>query len=305
MTLDPDYLRYPKRRKGMDHDLYPAANLFEQPKVSWPGGKPLALWVTMAVEFFPLTPNDGPFRAPGHMVTPFPDFRTFTTRDYGNRVAIYRIMKALKASNIPVTAFTSSALLQRTPALIDDIIEAGWEIAAHGEDMNAVHYGGMAADDEKRQIESCLSAWSKHGHSPKGWMSPGRGQSDDTLSMLKSAGVKWTADWGNDDMPYEMNDGPIAMPYTDELEDRKCLTTLGQREEVWAEQIIGSADWLAREAQSNGGRILHLALTPYIIGQPFRIKFLKEILEALAARDDVWMATGSQICDAWKNGRSA
>lgn len=303
MPLDPQFMEYPKRGKGMDHDLYPAANLFEQPKVSWPGGKPVALWITVATEFFPLTPNDGPFRAPGHMATPFPDFRTFTARDYGNRVAIYRLMDALGAADMAVTTFANSALIERTPALVDDIEAAGWEVAALGTDMNAVHFGGMAEADEAAQIDACLKAFAARGITPKGWMSPGRGESDNTLRLLKAAGVEWTADWGNDDMPYAMNDGPIAMPYTDELEDRKCLTALGQDEEIWAEQIIGAADWLAKEAQTHGGRVLHLALTPYIIGQPFRIKFLRDVLGTLAARDDLWSATGSQICEAWQASR--
>lgn len=301
MPLDPSYLNYPKRQKGMDHDLYEAANLFEQPAVEWPGGKSVALWVSVAVEFFPLTPNEGPFRAPGHMATPFPDFRTFTARDYGNRVAIYRLMDALGAQGIAATAFTNSALIERAPVLIDDIAQAGLEIAALGHDMNQVHHGGMAVEDETRQIELCLQAWAERGITPRGWMSPGRGQSDNTLRLLKEAGIEWTADWGNDDMPFVMKHGPIAMPYTDELEDRKCLTALGQDEEIWSDQVIGAADWLAKEAQEHGGRILHLALTPYIIGQPFRIKFLRDLLAQLAARDDIWSANGSEICKAWSN----
>ncbi len=305
MTLDPEFLKYPMRRKGMDHDLYPAANLFEQPKVTWAGGKKIALWVTVAAEFFPLTPNEGGFRAAGHMATPFPDYRTFTTRDYGNRVAIYRLMDALAKAGVNVTAFTNSALIERTPALIDDIQAAGWEIAALGEDMNAVHYGGLDTALEQQQIETCLSAWADRGVTPKGWMSPGRGQSDVTLSLLKQAGVEWTADWGNDDMPFLMNDGPIAMPYTDEMEDRKCLTALGQDENIWSQQIIGAADLLSKEADTYGGRILHLALTPYVIGQPFRIKFLRDLLKQLMTRDDIWSATGSQICTAWQNNTKA
>ncbi|MEP0188913.1 MAG: polysaccharide deacetylase family protein [Erythrobacter sp.] len=305
MTLDPEFLEYPMRRKGMDHDLYPAANLFKQPKITWPQGKSIALWVTVAAEFFPLTPNESGFRAAGHMATPFPDYRTFTTRDYGNRVAIYRLMDALAQAGVSVTAFTNSALIGRTPALIDDIQAAGWEIAALGEDMNAVHYGGMNPTLEQQQITTCLSAWADRGVTPKGWMSPGRGQSDATLSLLKQAGVEWTADWGNDDMPYLMNDGPIAMPYTDEMEDRKCLTALGQDESIWSQQIIGAADLLSKEASIYGGRILHLALTPYVIGQPFRIKFLSDLLKQLMTRDDIWSATGSQICSAWQENVKA
>ena len=67
--------------------------MFERKPVSWPKNKRVALWVTVALEYFPLVPNDGPFRAPGHMVTPYPDYRTYTTRDYGSRVGVFRILK--------------------------------------------------------------------------------------------------------------------------------------------------------------------------------------------------------------------
>lgn len=298
MSVDPEYLDY-KRQKGMDHDLYDASNLFKRAPVSWPNGKSLAVWVTVSAEFFPLTPNDGPFRAPGHMVTPFPDYRTFTTRDYGNRVGIYRIMRALGEAQVPATAFVSSALIERAPALIQDIRATGWEIAAHGTDMNALHYGNMPPDSEQAQISSCLAAWQSLGVTPKGWMSPGRSESYETLQLLADAGISWTADWGNDDMPYKTNSGIIAMPFTDELEDRKCLVTLGQREEVWIDQILGAAEWLSAEASKSGGRILHIALTPYIIGQPFRIHALKALIGSLLERDDIWLASADGILSAW------
>ena len=54
MALDPDYLRYPMRRYGMDHDRYDWSILPERPKVAWPGGARIALWITVALEFFPL-----------------------------------------------------------------------------------------------------------------------------------------------------------------------------------------------------------------------------------------------------------
>lgn len=299
MPLDPKYLEY-ERQRGMDHNYYDASNLFTRKPITWPGGKPLALWITVSAEFFPLTPNEGPFRAAGHMVTPFPDYRTFTTRDYGNRVGIYRIMRALKAAGFPVTAFVSSALIKHAPPLIHDIRDEGWEIAAHGVDMNALHFGGMTEQDEASQIRDCLQAWQEIGVSPTGWMSPGRSQSQSTLDLLVDAGITWTADWGNDDMPYNMKNGLTVLPFTDELEDRKCLVTLGQREDVWIDQVLGAADWLSKEADQNGGRVLHLALTPYIIGQPFRINALNTLLDKLAARSDIWAANAEELMLAWQ-----
>ncbi len=302
MALDDDYLRYPHRQAGMDHSLYPTSNLFERPKIAWPGGKKVALWITVALEFFPLTPNDGPVRAPGAMVTPFPDYRTFTTKDYGNRVGIYRIMRVLEAAGFKATAFMNSALARRYPALLGDVQGAGWEIAAHGVDMNHVHHGALPKEEERAQINACLDEFAAHNVQPKGWLSPARSESHQTSQLLAEAGVEWFGDWGNDDMPYAFSSGVTAMPFTDELEDRKCLVTLGQREEVWEEQVLDAYDWLSVEAADHGGRILHIALTPYVIGQPFRIQSLRNVLGHLGEKSDIWCASGTEICEAWCAG---
>jgi hypothetical protein len=81
MTLDPSYLDYAKRAKGMDHELYRWSNLFERRPISWPGGQKVLTWIVIDLEWFPITPNDTPFRAPGHMQTAYPDYRHYTSRD--------------------------------------------------------------------------------------------------------------------------------------------------------------------------------------------------------------------------------
>ena len=42
MSLPASYLEYDKRRKGMDHDLYPWSNMFERQPVSWANNKKVA-----------------------------------------------------------------------------------------------------------------------------------------------------------------------------------------------------------------------------------------------------------------------
>ena len=94
MSLDPGYLEYPHRRRGMDHDLYPWSALHQRPPITWPAGKRVAVVIVISCEFFPLTPSDTPFRAPGHMATPYPDYRHYTARDYGSRLGIPRLLDA-------------------------------------------------------------------------------------------------------------------------------------------------------------------------------------------------------------------
>lgn len=304
MPLPDDYLKYEHRSHGMDHELYPWSNIMERKPVSWPDGKPVALWITVALEYFPLTPNDGPFRAPGHMVTPFPDYRTFTTRDYGNRIGVFRIMKVLQSLGLTASAPMSVEAAKRYPALLSAVIECGWEVVAHGMDMNHIHFGGMDSVLEATQISECLTELEELvGTKPAGWLSPARSESDKTLTLLAESGVEYVCDWVNDDLPYAISSGCgtiTAMPHTMELEDRQLMVTLGQNEDTYEAQILEAFELLRAEAKDHGGRILHLSLTPYVIGQPFRIHVLKSVLSKLVNSGDIWSATGSKILSHWK-----
>ncbi len=296
MTLPEDYLGYPHRTHGMDHDLYPWSNMFERPPVTWPGGRQIALWITVSVEYFPLIPNDGPFRAPGHMVTPYPDYRTYTTRDYGNRVGIYRILKVLDKLGLKASFPMNGVIAERYPGLLADIVGAGHEIIAHGVDMNSLHYGGMDPAVERDQIAKTTDILRQSsGQAITGWYSPARSQSENTLELLSEYGLDYMCDWVNDDLPYKMKN-IISMPHTMELEDRHLLVTLGQSEAVYQEQILAAHDLFQSE---KGGRVLHLSLTPYVIGQPWRIRTLEDTLKIILEKESSWSATGQEISTCW------
>ena len=91
-ALPENYLDYPLRRYGMDHDRYDWSMLPERKAVVWPHNARVALWVVPALEWFPLNMAGVPFKPPGAMQTAYPDLRHYTLRDYGNRVGIFRIM---------------------------------------------------------------------------------------------------------------------------------------------------------------------------------------------------------------------
>src|SRR5881628_242679 len=108
MSLDPSYLTYPRRSRGMDHDYYPYSNIFERPGIDWGEGVKVAVAIVVDLEWFPITPNDKPFRAPGHMVTPYPDYRHYTSREYGTRVGLYRLLDAFAAVGARVSVATNA-----------------------------------------------------------------------------------------------------------------------------------------------------------------------------------------------------
>ena len=108
-------LDYPNRRHGNDHDRYAWSMLTDRPPLVWPQGTGLALFVVVPLQFFPLNPQGKPLKVPGNMVMPYPDLRHYTLRDYGNRVGIHRLLKALDAASVVPTF--AAAVSTRTAAI--------------------------------------------------------------------------------------------------------------------------------------------------------------------------------------------
>jgi len=305
MSLGPDYLVYAKRGRGMDHDLYPYSNLFERPPIAWPGGARVAIWPVISLEWFPITPADKPFRAPGHMQTPYPDYRHYTSRDYGARVGVYRLLDALAKVDAKASFAVNAALAERYPALIKDVLAGGHEIIAHATDMNGTIATGLDEAEERALIKGALDRLETAcGQRPRGWHSIARSQSWNTPRLLAEAGVEFMCDWVNDELPYAMTTPAgeiINIPLNHELSDRQILIVQQQSVASYAEQMRDAFTWLEGEAkQTGGGRMLPLAITPYIMGLPYRIGAFEDLLFWFAARDGARFATGGEMLDAWR-----
>jgi len=296
MTLDPDYLEYPTRRHGYDHDLYSWSALHERPPVKWPHGS-VAVWICVSLEYFPIEPSDTPFRAPGHMQTAYPDYRHYTARDYGTRVGLYRLLDAFANAGVPASFAANSRIAEQYPKAIANISSAGHEIIAHSTDMNGTIASGLAVEDERALITESLDTLERAtGARPQGWLSIARSQSWNTPDLLREAGVRYCCDWVNDELPWRFANGLINLPLNHELSDRQIITVQQHSADSYAQQIEDAFDWLAGE----GGRVLPLQLTPYIMGLPYRIGPLEALLAKLVARSEAWFATGHEIVDAWE-----
>jgi peptidoglycan/xylan/chitin deacetylase (PgdA/CDA1 family) len=301
MALDPAYLEYPKRREGYDHDLYAWSSIFDRKPVAWPDGKSVAVWVCVSLEWFPITPEDKPFRAPGHMQTSYPDYRHYTAREYGTRVGFYRLLDAFKKAGVRVSVAANGAIAERYPQIIADILADGHEIIAHSTDMNGTMATGLPIEDERALIANSLASLeAESGKRPTGWLSIARSESWNTVDLLKEAGLKYTCDWVNDELPWRFANGLINLPLNHELSDRQIVTVQQQSADSYAGQMIDAFDWLADEAKTHGGRVLPLHITPYIMGLPYRIGALETLLQKLAARPEAWFATGEQIVASWE-----
>ncbi len=308
MTLDPSYLDYPNRRHGQDMDRHDWRLAKDRPRMNLPDGQQVAVMPVVVCDYHPIDQKKTPFGHPHGMVTPYPDLRHYTTRDYGNRVGVFRILKAFREAGLSATFALSADLLERARPLVDAILNDGHEIAAAGLNGDTIHHSGMGEADERALIGQVRDAFTVAGLEPTAWMSPARQESFNTPDLLSEAGFTTVLDWETDQVPVFMRTkhGALAAPPVfNELDDYKLLIERKQTEDLWARQILDSVDLLKSEHAARGALALGFTLTPFVIGQPFRIGALEEVCEKLAGDKAVCCAGASSVSEAFRKLEAA
>ncbi len=304
MSLEPEYLHYPWRRHGYDHERYAWSMLGERPPLQWPGGKPLAVWINVSLQFYPLNQRGVPFKVPNGMTMPYPDLRHYSLRDYGNRVGIYRMLAAFEQRGIRPTWAINAQLAEQQPYLLHRLKAYGGEFLCHGWNMDHLHYGGQDRDEEAEIVRRSVTTLRElTGQRVRGWLSPAKHQSWNTPELLAENGVEYCADWVNDDLPYAFatERGELTMlPLSTEIEDQFVMCQNLHSEDSWVAQVTDAFDFLLQEGREQGGRLLALNLHPWLVGQPHRIGCLEAVLDHISGHAEVWQAPAGEILDAYR-----
>ncbi len=187
-----------------------------RPKITWPNGARVALWVIPNIETFPLNEP-----VPGG-TGKTPDIINWAPRDYGNRVGIFRIMEVLARHSVRGTVALNSEVCDDYPQIVEDAVKLGWECMGHNQ-SNARYLHLMSPEEERRVVLDTFERIAQAtGTRPKGWLSSGLQESWYTLDYLVEAGASYVADWVNDDHPYVMTVGGkrlCSIPYSTEIND--------------------------------------------------------------------------------------
>ena len=290
---------------GMDHGLYPYSALPTRPALRWPNGKKLAVWVVLHLEQWRLQPpgaalQDARFR--GEFGNFFPDYRTYSTREYGNRVGIFRLLEVLDRHEIPITVAANAALCRERPQLIEDCLRRGYEIAAHGDDATRMISSKMSVAEETDFIHHAMAEVAKcSGTKRVGWIGQDFGESPRTPQLLAAAGADYLGDWPNDDQPYWLTLAPalVSLPYHVEWDDSTLMALRQLTAPRYGKLVMEAADRLVLDSVASG-RMMSLGLHPWVIGQPHRIRYLGRILAHLRDKDGIWFATAREIADSYR-----
>ena len=303
--MSEELLEYGRRGYGMDHDRYRWSMLQDRAPVQWPNNKPLALWINVSVQHFPLSGPKPAVAPPGALTMPYPDLRHYTLRDYGNRVGIFRLLSALESTDAVFSLAISGQLAIRYPKLMTRLADTEGEWLCHGWNMNCVHAGDLQREEESKWIGDARAALMQYRPSGlSGWLGPGRLQSPNTPELLVEHGFSYQCDWVNDELPYTFHTQRGAMtclPSSLELDDVFVMAQNLHSEDSYLQQVVDAADMLIEEARRlKSGRLLALNLHPWLVGQPHRIATVRTLLKVLLEDrgDAVWNASPSDIIAA-------
>ena len=267
--------------------LYPFEPIIDRRPVTWPGGARVAVWVVPNIEHFHLDLFPGA-----------PDVRNFARRDYGNRVGVWRLMETMTKHGCRGTVALNSEIGVHYPRIMDGAIGLDWEFMGHG-NTNSIALSGLELSAERAVIGEAKRVLESYGQRMRGWLGPALGETWNTLDLLHEAGVDYVADWAHDDLPVRMSNGLYTIPYTLELNDMPLFNNPSISIVDFERRIRDTFDVLYEEGATRP-RAMCIALHPFLIGAPHRIRYLDRALAHIAAHDGAWFATGGEIIDAVK-----
>lgn len=274
--------------------------IIDRPKLVLPNGARMAVWVIVNVEEWSIERAQPRTVLPPPMGQPLiPDVPNWSWHEYGMRVGFWRFMSVLERHKIIPTLAINGRVCESYPRVAGAAREAGWEFMGHGYVQGPMH----RVENQKKAIEDTVEAIRKFtGKPPRGWESPGLTETEETLDLLRGAGIEYVADWVVDDLPTQLRTihGPmIVVPYTVETNDITIYALQNHRSDELFNRGREQFDQLYRESADNA-RIMAISIHPYITGVPHRIRFLDELLGYIRQKEGVAFMTGEAIADWYR-----
>jgi len=221
--------------------------------------------------------------------------------EYGARAGFWRLHRLFTGLDIPLTIYGVATALARSPAQVDAMKSAGWEIASHG--LKWVEHKDMPPEDERAAINEAVRLHTEVvGERPRGWYT-GRCSENTVRLVAQEGGFDYISDTYDDDLPYWLEVGDrdqLIIPYTLETNDMRFATAPGYIEgEQFFQYLKDAFEVLYAEGDAGEPKMLSIGLHCRLIGRPGKIAGLKRFLDFAQAHSDVWFARRCDIADHW------
>lgn len=281
------------------HGRFGYSPITRRPDYTWPNGARLAVYLGFNLEHFAFGGGLGARIGPA---SPEPDVLNYSWREYGNRVGAWRCLELFDQLALPTGCILNTALYDHCPELLAACTARGDELIGHGH-TNSERQGDFAEAEEAALLAACRERIAQGcGSAPAGWLSPWISESPTTPDLLAEAGYRYTLNWAHDDQPVPMHTRSgqrlWSIPYPQELNDIPMIIARQLDGKDFAQMIVDNFDEMLQQSATQP-LVMGIALHPYLVGQPYRLRHLRRALEHVArARDAgaVWFTTPGAIC---------
>jgi putative urate catabolism protein len=281
----------------------------EPPQADWPGGARIAVQFVLNYEeggencILHGDPASEAFLSEIVAAQPIPGARHISMEsiyEYGSRVGAWRVLELFQRHSLPLTVFAVGMAVERHPAIIRAMRDAGHEICSHG--YRWINYQAVdettERDHMRRAIEAIRTAT---GERPLGWYT-GRTSPNTHRLVAEEGGFLYNADDYSDDLPFWSTlHGPpqLIVPYTLDANDMRFASPQGFNSgDQFFTYLRDSFDVLYAEG-ARTPRMMSIGLHGRIVGRPGRLKALERFIEHVMSHDKVWICRRIDIARHW------
>jgi len=220
--------------------------------------------------------------------------------EYGARAGVWRLLRLFERYDVPVTVFGVAMAMERNPAVVEAMLEAGHEIASHG--WRWINYQDVP---ERTEREHMLRAIDIHrrltGAAPLGWYT-GRTSPNSRKLAAEYGGFLYDADDYSDDLPFWVEVGRqphLIVPYTLEANDMRFSGTGLNTGEQFFSYLKDAFDVLYAEGAERP-KMLSVGLHCRIVGRPGKMAGLERFIRYALDHPDVWFCRRVEIARHWR-----
>lgn len=273
--------------------------------IQWPEGKKCAVMFSFDLDGDTTWENGNRGLPNGEQY-----IKSLSVGQYGPKRCADRILDKLDQYGVKATFFIPGLTAQRYPEVVKRIASAGHEIGLHG--YAHERFAGKTTEEQIEIIEKPQGILRELiGHDVEGFRTPSGDWAVETPKLLYERGIRYSSSMRGDDRPYRtVIDGRetdfIEIPTKWEVDDYVAMAYHMYPAEPAGQDRISCyrevEDNFMREFEGHYsyGLCISFMSHPQVIGSPGRIRILDHLLRHITSKKDVWIATGSQIADWYR-----
>ena len=220
--------------------------------------------------------------------------------EYGSRAGVWRLLRLFKRYGVPVTVFGVAMALERTPAVVNAMLDGGHEIASHG--WRWINYQDVPERIEREHLMRAIDIHTRvTGERPLGWYT-GRTSPNTRRLVAEDRGFLYDADDYSDDLPFWTTVGrhqQLIVPYTLEANDMRFSGTGLNTGEQFFSYLKDAFDVLYAEGEESP-KMMSVGLHCRIVGRPGKMAGLERFIRYALDHQDVWFARRVDIARHWR-----